>query len=190
MGANKSYYSKPENIKEHKQYNKEYYSKPENIEKRKIFNSKPEVMEKNRISSRDYYYNNKDKRKIYNSKPEVIEKRKAYRKNKRKTDPIFNMKDKLRCRVYQALRSQSVIKNNKTIDLLGCTFEFYRNYLSSLFTEGMSWDKLMSAEIEIDHIKPLKEFDLTKESEQFKAFHYTNTQPLWLHDNRIKSDKY
>ena len=54
----------------------------------------------------------------------------------------------------------------------------------------MSWDKIMNAEIEIDHIKPLIEFDLTDPKEQFKAFHYLNTQPLWMHDNRVKSDKY
>lgn len=35
----------------------------------------------------------------------------------------------------------------------------------------------------IDHIKPLFRFDLTKESEQRKAFHFTNTRPLWHSEN-------
>lgn len=35
----------------------------------------------------------------------------------------------------------------------------------------------------IDHIKPLWKFDLTKESQRRKAFHYTNTRPMWQTEN-------
>lgn len=42
---------------------------------------------------------------------------------------------------------------------------------------------------EIDHIIPCSNFDLTKEEEQKKCFHYLNTQPLTFEENRSKSDK-
>lgn len=32
---------------------------------------------------------------------------------------------------------------------------------------------------EVDHIKPCSLFDLSKENEQQKCFHYTNLQPLF-----------
>lgn len=48
----------------------------------------------------------------------------------------------------------------------------------------------MATEIEIDHIKPCKLFDLTKEEEQRECFHYTNCQPLWWYDNNKKGATY
>ena len=48
----------------------------------------------------------------------------------------------------------------------------------------------MATEIEIDHIKPCKLFDLTKEEEQRECFHYTNCQPLWWYDNNKKVATY
>ena len=41
----------------------------------------------------------------------------------------------------------------------------------------------------VDHIKPLSKFDLTVASEQFKACHYSNLQPLWAEENIEKKDR-
>ena len=38
----------------------------------------------------------------------------------------------------------------------------------------------------IDHIKPCISFDLTKEEEQKKCFHWSNLQPLWAKENIAK----
>jgi hypothetical protein len=40
----------------------------------------------------------------------------------------------------------------------------------------------------IDHVHPLASFDLTKESERIKAFHYTNLRPLWARANLRTND--
>ena len=54
----------------------------------------------------------------------------------------------------------------------------YIDYLENKFTTGMSWDNL--GEWEIDHILPVSKGG---------SFHYTNTQPLWMRENRQKSNK-
>ena len=42
---------------------------------------------------------------------------------------------------------------------------------------------------QIDHIKPLVKFDLSKKSNQLKAFNYKNTQPMWIKDNLSKGGR-
>jgi len=100
-----------------------------------------------------------------------------------------NIRTKIRHRIANALKSQHVQKNNKTIEYLGCTYEFYKEYIISLFTEGMTWEKYMAAEIHADHIIPVSSFDLKIEENKFKAFNYTNMQPLWTANNLAKGSK-
>jgi hypothetical protein len=42
---------------------------------------------------------------------------------------------------------------------------------------------------EIDHIKPISLFDLTKKQEIKKCFNYKNTKPLSINENRQKENK-
>jgi hypothetical protein len=53
----------------------------------------------------------------------------------------------------------------------------------------MTWDNYGKKGWHVDYILPCASFDLTKEEEQKKCFHYTNLQPLWWLDNIKKSDK-
>ncbi len=41
---------------------------------------------------------------------------------------------------------------------------------------------------QIDHIKPLVSFDLSKREEFLQACHYTNLQPLW-HEDHVKKTR-
>ena len=66
--------------------------------------------------------------------------------------------------------------------------DFLRDYLSQQFEKGMTWDN--QRDWHIDHRKPCASFDLTKEEEQRKCFHYTNLQPLWGSENIRKSDTF
>ena len=102
------------------------------------------------------------------------------------TDPIFRIKNRLRVRMTKALDGK--LKHDHTVALLGCSIEYFKGYIAGMFRTGMRWGKRGS--FEIDHIIPLKAFDLTDEFQQRKAFHYTNTQPLYEWENRRKAAKF
>lgn len=108
-----------------------------------------------------------------------------YKKDREQRDPIFKLKNRLRTRLWYALKK---IKKSESIEKhIGCSNRELKSYLESKFQPGMSWDNY--GEWHVDHIKPLAFFDL-RNSEQLKqACHYTNLQPLWAKDNLAKSDK-
>lgn len=151
------------------------------INRENIYNKQKKYNEQHRREIREYKYNwLVEYRKKH--KAEVKLKNRVYCRNKRKNNIIFRIKNNLRKRVWDAIKG--VCKSESTIKLLGCSIEFLKGYLESQFKPGMSWDNY--GKWEIDHIKPCAKFDLSKPSEQRKCFNYTNLQPLWMKDNRIK----
>tara|TARA_R100001129_G_scaffold21331_1_gene13613 strand:- start:1317 stop:2078 length:762 start_codon:yes stop_codon:yes gene_type:complete len=99
---------------------------------------------------------------------------------------------RLRSRIWEVLKRQKTDlqkKHGTTYELLGCTVDEFRKHFKSMFARGMSWKRLAMGEIHIDHIRPCASFDLTKEEEQRKCFHWSNLQPLWAKDNLIKGAK-
>lgn len=134
--------------------------------------------------SRQYYQDHKEKiiiqHKNYDSS--------TYEYNRRQNDINFRLRKNIRSRIKSAIINQAGKKAKSTIDLLGCSIEECRNYIESLFQEGMTWKNY--GEWEIDHIIPCASFDLTNQEEQKKCFHYSNLQPLWWLDNSKKGDKY
>ena len=68
--------------------------------------------------------------------------------------------------------------------LIGCNKTYLFEHLSLQFKEGMTGDNY--GEWEIDHIRPICSFDLTKDEDVIQCFHYTNMQPLWREDNQAK----
>lgn len=134
-----------------------------------------------------YRQNNKEKisvmKKNYSSSLNGKEQSKAWQK-KMMNDVEFRTKKRLRGRIYVALKRG--VKSESTIQLLGCSIEYFKQYFESLFTDEMSWDKYIDGGIHIDHIIPCSHFNLTDPLEQKKCFHYTNLQPLWGIDNLRK----
>jgi len=154
--------------------------------------------------SRQYYIENKEKvlqyRKQYyiehfneinlqKKQYELKNKDKTNNKRKQLLDTNINCKLKkiLRCRMTRALKGN--YKSGSAVRDLGCSIDFLKYHLESLFLPGMSWDNYGRCGWHIDHIKPLDSFDLSDPIQFKKACHYTNLQPLWAHDNIIKSDK-
>lgn len=93
----------------------------------------------------------------------------------------------LRSRIYNVLKTQGIIKTARTEQLLGCSVEFFRQYISGLFQPGMTLEN--HGKWHIDHIRPCASFDLTDLEQQKQCFNYTNLQPLWAAENISKGAK-
>lgn len=97
----------------------------------------------------------------------------------------YYIASKLRARVRAALNHRGIKKKNKTFSLVGISsIDELKKHIETQFKPGMNWKNT-----ELDHIIPCASFDLTKEEEQKKCFHYSNLQPLWPSENRKKWKK-
>ena len=94
----------------------------------------------------------------------------------------------MRVRVTCALNNYENRSKKHTFEYVGCNLQELREHLEKQFTIGMSWEN--QGQWHIDHIRPCASFDLSKEEERHKCFHYTNLQPLWASDNLSKGSKY
>lgn len=111
-------------------------------------------------------------------KPENLQRN---RKSRIKTQNNLQRKIscRLRNRIYAAIKHQTVKKLSNSELLLGCSFSFFLGYITSKFSNGMSWETYGKYGWHIDHIIPCSSFDLSDPEQQKKCFHYTNLQPLW-----------
>ena len=100
-------------------------------------------------------------------------------------EPLFALKLRLRKATCKAFSRFGYTKRSKTSEILGCTWEFVKEYIESKFTDGMNWDN--RGKWHIDHIIPLS--SAKSEDEMRKLCYYSNLQPLWGRDNIIKGDK-
>lgn len=146
------------------------------------------------------YYNNnldkiRDKGKEYREKNSDLIKlnRKLNRQKdtykswskKYKSQPHIRVADACRTRINTAIKLYNLNKTKHSIEYLGCDIDSLINHIQSKFSPGMTWDNY--GEWHLDHIRPCCSFDLTKDEEVDKCFHYTNLQPLWAEDNLSKA---
>ena len=156
-----------------------------------------EYREKNKIKIKEnrkrYYEANKEK-EYTNHKEWLKNNREVRRKHfndsyeRNKKDPLFRLKNNIRSRVYLGLKSKYHHKDNETVKYIGCSFESYKEYIESLFIEGMSWNNY--GKWHIDHIKPIDAFSFEEDKQIYEAFNFKNTQPLWAEDNLRKGSKW
>ncbi len=117
-------------------------------------------------------------------------KQRANERKRRLESPNYRIAQNLRGRLRVALIQQGVKnKSAKTFHLIGCSPSFLKEYLESLWLDGMTWENYGPQGWHIDHIKPCCSFNLELAEEQEKCFHYTNLQPLWADDNISKGGK-
>jgi hypothetical protein len=99
------------------------------------------------------------------------------------------MKMNARWRVKHVLRGRNKYQYSGSKSL-GCDSYTLRQYIQSKWQPGMSWSNYGKSGWVIDHIKPISLFDFSNPIEISQASHYTNLQPLWVHQNQKKVAKY
>tara|TARA_B100001540_G_C15527587_1_gene515387 strand:- start:26 stop:460 length:435 start_codon:yes stop_codon:yes gene_type:complete len=119
------------------------------------------------------------------------EKRNKREKERFTNDPKFKMTKTLRRRFNHALqhtKDGKAVKSARTLDMLGCTIDYFIQHIEQQFQPGMSWQN--HGKWHVDHIKPCISFDLTDPAQQKTCFNFSNMQPLWAQDNMKKGAKF
>tara|TARA_R110000796_G_C14349223_1_gene411357 strand:+ start:75 stop:635 length:561 start_codon:yes stop_codon:yes gene_type:complete len=102
-------------------------------------------------------------------------------KRKRRLNPHFRMVESLRSYFYGVV----IKKENSIFKYLGISADEFRQYLESQFDDNMSWDNYGSY-WEIDHIKEIENFDLSKTEHILECWNYKNLRPLSVEKNRTR----
>jgi hypothetical protein len=117
-----------------------------------------------------------------------------YRRNRKLIDEIFKLKGNIRSLVSNAFKKYKFRKSSKTADILGCSYEEFKQHIESKFEPWMNWGNhgKYNGELnfgwDIDHIIPLS--SVITESDVIQLNHYTNLQPLCSKVNRdVKRNK-
>jgi hypothetical protein len=119
------------------------------------------------------------------TKKAIIDK-KEYRKKQRK-NPIWKIKKNLRRRLSDMIKTKGINPDQSKSKYIGCSSNYFKKHLSSMFTKKMNWDNYGSY-WHVDHILPVSSFDHTNEQEIKKCWHWSNLRPLEAQENMNKSD--
>ena len=82
----------------------------------------------------------------------------------------FRLICRTRSGIFRALHGK--IKSSSTLDILGVDVDTFRNWIVYQFTPERNW-----LNFEIDHVKPICMFDVSKDEGLKEGFNWTNTQP-------------
>lgn len=180
-------------IKEYREKNKEkmklyFKNRKYNSEKKlEYYNlNKDDILKK----LKENYISNKYKKIEYQKKYQKNnkQKRNIYLNKRRRSDPLFNLITNIRNLINNSFYKMNYSKTSKTQQILGCSFNEFKEYLESKFESWMEWNNrgLYNGEYsfgwDIDHIIPLS--TAKDENDLVRLNHYTNLQPLCSKINR------
>ena len=105
-------------------------------------------------------------------------------KEQKTLERISNINYRLKKSLAARLRTV-LIKNNSTMNSIGCNIQYLREGFEYNFTSEMNWDNYGSY-WSIDHIIPVCKFDLTIEDEKCKCWNWSNLMPVTVNYNSSK----
>lgn len=155
-------------------------------------------VERSRARCRRYKRNNKEKIKAYNKtykaknkkviseynkkyhqeNKEIIQKRQnKNHRNRRKNDLSYKIAGNMRTRIGKLLHTKKLTKNKKTLEILGCSLKMFKKWMKFQCYDGCKL-KNYGEYWHMDHVIPCSLFNLEKEKDLDKCFHWTNIQPM------------
>jgi hypothetical protein len=134
---------------------------------------------------KDYYETNKKAILEKMSNEESKKKRNERNRQRRKTDPAWRISESLKVRIIEVLRDHKMDSSSKHI---GCTKEQLLRWLEYQFDEHMTWENHADY-WHVDHMIPIKFFDVTNRDEQLVCFNWTNLRPYEKSKNVSKFNK-
>lgn len=171
---------------------KQYYEKNrEQILERQKANRLATLDEK-RAAARDRYHRTKAgkiemlRAESRKRQPQNNELKKARNKERRKSDPMFLLIERIRNRTALAIKERGWRKTTNTTAMLGCSKEEFLRHIESQFLPGMNWSN--REKWHIDHIVPLASAQTVSDLERLA--HFSNLRPLWAWQNLQKGSKH
>ena len=152
-------------------------------------------LSKNRFFGVHYYClecHNKRGRKRRESK-EVRDGEREQKKRRMETDILFKItcRVKTNIKVYVNRHLKKVGGEKRTHNktemkkILGCDYVFFKEWIETKFTDGMSWDNY--GEWHYEHTIPTSYAETI--DELYELCHHTNYRPMWGGENLSKSNK-
>jgi hypothetical protein len=183
---NEDYYKKyrEKNKEKNKEYQIKYREQNSEIIKDYKKNYKLKNNEKIKESNHFYYLKNKEnilkrnKKWVGKNKEKNNETKKEWYNKKRKEDNLFHLRTNISNLIRKSLKSSGFGKNNKTCDIIGCSYDELLSKLNNnkygfLFEDGL---------YDIDHIIPVS--IAKSESELLELNNYKNLQLIPIDYNR------
>ena len=165
--------------KQHKKY------ELKNKDKRKQQHKQWRLKNKNKYDEYQEQYKIKNRDKLKKDRLKNRDILRKYKIRRLKNNLNYRLRSRLSTRIYMAVKKYK--KSKSTMQLVGCSLDYLKDYLESQFDDEMSWNNY--GEWHIDHIIPCTSFDLSKPKQQQVCFHYSNLQPLWAIDNMSKGNR-
>lgn len=161
-----------------KQYQKEYSK-----------NNKETI----KLYKKEYYINNKEYIQNYKRKYSKLNKTylndyfKDYQRKRRNKDKLHKFKMQIRHLIWLSFNKKGKIKSDKTENILGCSIDYFIDYLLNTFEQRYGYSYNYNEPVHIDHKIPLA--TAKNEDDIIKLCNYKNLQLLKAKDNLCKSDK-
>ena len=112
----------------------------------------------------------------------LTEQKTEWCRNENKSNINYRLKKSLAARLRTVL-----IKNDTTMNYIGCNIQYLREWFEYNFTKEMNWDNYGSY-WSLDHIIPVCKFDLTLEDEKLKCWNWSNLVPVTVKYNSSKKE--